>query len=53
MVQNLRPYLILYAITIKWAMCVQEKVELVSILQRPRLSSTTVSGDISLATKSK
>jgi len=30
---------------------VQEKIELFSILQRPRLSSTKISGDISLVTK--
>ena len=30
MVQNLRAYFILYAITVKWIMCVQEKIELFS-----------------------
>ena len=51
MVQDLRHYLMLYDITIKCAMCMQEKIEFVSISQRPRLSSTKISGDISLATK--
>ena len=39
MLQNIRSYLVLYPITIKWAMFVREKIELVSISQRPRLSS--------------
>ena len=51
MVQNLRAYSILHVATIKWIMCVQENIELTSILQRPRLSSTIISGDFSLATR--
>ena len=34
-------------------MCLQEKIELSSISQRPRLGSTNISGDLSLATKMK
>ena len=40
MLQNMRSYLVLYPITIKWAMCMREHIELVSISPRPRLSST-------------
>ena len=47
MVQNLRDYLV----TIKWTARVQEKIELSSISQRPKLSSSKVSGNLSLATK--
>ena len=39
-IQNLRAYFILYVITIKWTMCLQEKIELSKMLQRPRLSCT-------------
>ena len=38
MVQNLRAYVILYVITIKWTMCVQEKIDLSGVSQRPKLS---------------
>ena len=51
MVQYLRSYFILYAIKVKWVMCVQEKNEVFSVSQRPRLSSIQVSGDFSLAAK--
>ena len=37
-VHNLRAYFILYVITIKWTMCVHEKIELSGMSQRPRLS---------------
>ena len=47
MVQNLRAYFMLHVITIKWMMCVQEKLELTVTSQRPRLSSTKISGDLS------
>ena len=50
MVQNLRAYSILHVVTIIWIMCVQENIELSSMSQRPRLSSTMISGDLSLAT---
>ena len=53
MVQNLRAYFMPYVITIKWMTCVQEKTELTSISQRPRLSSTKISGDLSLVAKIK
>ena len=49
MVQNLRAFSILHVATIKWIMCVQENVELHSMSQRPRLSSSIISGDFSLA----
>ena len=42
MVQNLRAYSILYVVTIKWIMRVQDNIEL--------LSSSIISGDFSLAT---
>ena len=46
MVQNLRAYSILHVATIKWIiiMCMQENIELSSMSQRPRLSSS-MSGD--------
>ena len=50
MVQNLGAYSILHVATIKWIMCVQENIELSSMSQRPRLSSSIISGDFSLAT---
>ena len=53
MVQNLRAYLVLYAIKIKWIMCVQEKNEVLSMPQRQMFSSIEISGDASLATKKK
>ena len=36
--EYLRACFILYSIKIKWTMCVQEKVALTSMSQRPRLS---------------
>ena len=53
MVQNLRAYFILYVITIKCIKCMQEKIEFFCMLQRPRLISTKMLGDLSLATKIK
>ena len=53
MVQNTRAYFILYVITIKCIKCMQEKTEFCYMLQRPRLISTNVLGDLSLATKIK
>ena len=49
--KNLRAYFILCVTTIKWKMCVQEKIELSSKSQRLRLRSTKISGDLSLATE--
>ena len=51
MVQDLRAYSILHVVAIKWILCVQEKSELSSMSQRPRLSSSIISGDLSLATR--
>ena len=42
---------IIYVIAIKWIMCVQEKIELSSMLQIPMWSSTKISGGFSLTTK--
>ena len=53
MVHFLRAYFIPYVITIKWIMCVQERIELSSMSLRPRLSSSKISGDFSLTTKIK
>ena len=53
MVQNLTAYLILYAITIKWIMCVQKKMEVYGMPQRPRLISANILRNLSLATKTK
>ena len=53
MVQNLRAYFMLHIITVKWMMCVQEKIELTVTSQRPKLSSTKISGDLSLVAKIK
>ena len=50
MVQNLRAYSIFRVATIKRIMRVQENIELSSMSQRPRLSSSVISGDFSLAT---
>ena len=47
MLQNLRACFILYVITIK---CMQEEIEFSPMLQRPRLISTKIVGDLSLAT---
>ena len=51
--QNLRAYLILYFFTIKWIMCVQEKIELSSMSQGARLNSTKILGNLSIAIKVK
>ena len=53
MVESLRAYFMHHLITIKWAMCVQKNIEHSSMPERPRLSSTKISGDISLAIKIK
>ena len=42
MVQNLRAYPILHVATIKWIVCAQENIELSSMSQRPRLSSSII-----------
>ena len=52
-VQNLRANFILYVLTIKCNMCVQEKIEIFSMAQGPKLSTAKFSGDLSLATKGK
>ena len=39
----------LFHVTIKWMICVQEKTELTGMSQRPRLSSTKISGDFLVA----
>ena len=53
MVQNMRACFILYVIAIKCMNCIQEKTEVSCMLQRPRLISTTMLSDLSLATKIK
>ena len=53
MVQNMRVYFILCVITIQCINCMQEKTEFSCMLQRPRLISTKMLGDISLATMIK
>ena len=50
MVQNLMAYFILYVIAIQLITCVQEKIEISSMSQRPRLSLSIISGHISGAT---
>ena len=50
MVQILRAYFILYVITIKCIKCMQEKIEFSCMLQKPRLISAKILGDLSLAT---
>ena len=52
-VQNMRAYFILFFITIKCINCMQEKTEFSCMLQRPRLISTKLLGELSLATKIK
>ena len=49
MVENLRAYFILYVITIKCIERMQEKIEFSCMLQRPRLISTKILGDFSVA----
>ena len=51
MLQSLRRYFILFLITIKRIMGVQEKIGLSSVSQRPRLRSTKMAGDLSFAAK--
>ena len=46
MVQDLKAYFILQVITIKWSIYVQEKTKPSSMSQKPRLSSTKISGDL-------
>ena len=53
MAQNMRAYFTPYVITIKCINCIQEKAEFSSKLRRPRLISTKILGDLSLATKIK
>ena len=53
MVQNLRAYFIFYVITIKCIEHMQERIEFSCMLQRPRLISATILGDLSLATMIK
>ena len=53
MVQNLRAYFMLYVITIKCINCMQERIEFSRMLQGPNLISTTILGDLSLATMIK
>ena len=53
MVHNLRAYFILSVITFKCIECTQEKIEFSSMLQTPRLVSTKILGDLSLATMIK
>ena len=53
MVQSMRAYFILYVITIKCIKCMQEKIEFPCMLKRPRLTSTKILGDLSLATMIK
>ena len=53
MVQNLKAYFTLYAITIKGIMCVQEKIEFFDMFQRPWSSFKDISGDLALTRKVK
>ena len=53
MVQYMRTSFILYVITVKCIKCMQEKIEFSCMLQRPRLISTKMLEDLSLATKIK
>ena len=50
MVENLRAFSILHVFAINWMMCMQENIKLSSMSLRPRLSSSAISGDSSLAT---
>ena len=50
MVQKLRDYFVLYVITIQLIMRVQENIEVASMSQRPRLTLSIISEDISLVT---
>ena len=51
MLQNLRAYFIFCVTAIKWKMCIQKEIEVSSMSQKPRLSSTKICGDISLVAK--
>ena len=53
MTQNQRACFIFYDITINLNSCVPEKNEVFSMSQRPRFSSTKISGHISLTKKIK
>ena len=53
MVQNLRACFILLWYHNEIVKCIQEKIEFPSMLQRPRLISTTILGDLSMAAKIK
>ena len=53
MINNLRTNFILHVITIKYIKRVEEKIEFSSMLQRQRLISSKILGDLSLATKIK
>ena len=53
MVLNLRAHFTLHVITIKCIKCMQEKIEFFLYVQRPRLISTKIVGDLSLATMIK
>ena len=53
MVQSLRAYFILHVITIKCIECMQEKIEFSYKLERPRLISPKILGNLSLAIKTK
>ena len=50
-VQYLRSHFMLYAIKVKWVICVQGKNEVLSMWQTRRLSSIKISWDLSLAAK--
>ena len=53
MEQNLRAHFILYVIAIKWIMCIEKKINLSSMSQRPRLISRDISGDLCITTEIK
>ena len=53
MEKSLRANFILHIITIKYIKLVEEKIEFSSMLQRQRLISSKLFGDVSLATKIK
>ena len=49
MAQNPRACSIRHVVAVKWIICMQENIELSSMSQRPRLSSSIISADLSLA----
>ena len=53
MINSQRTNFMLHVITIKYIKRVQEKIEFSSMLQRRRLISNKILGDVSLATKIK